>query len=204
MENLTTRSVAEMTKAEREYLRNELNEIDKNDIRKELEEIKNNQKKDKEKMDLFEETQGKHEKRLTLVEKNTNIICSKFHSKRMTIFRNICKSRVWSLFNNDKTSSEYVLFGSFFFKKIYADIATHFELDTWYDIDMTEYDKETSMYNQAKEFAKYWTPSNWYVKETINIMIEKRDNGILASERCRALTEYLRTTNNGEINPFSA
>ena len=34
--------------------------------------------------------------------------------------------------------------------------------------------------------------------------IEKRDNGILASERCRALTEYLRTTNNGEINPFSA
>lgn len=33
---------------------------------------------------------------------------------------------------------------------------------------------------------------------------ETRDKGILAPERCRALTEYLRVTNNGEINPFSS
>lgn len=35
-------------------------------------------------------------------------------------------------------------------------------------------------------------------------MITKRDKGILSPERCRALTDYLRITDNGEINPFVA
>ena len=97
-----------------------------------------------------------------------------------------------------------MLFNSFLFKKIYGDIATHFDLDTWYDLSMEKFEQENSMYSQAKEFASYWTPSNWYIKSCVDGMIEKRDKGILSPERCRALTEYLKVTNNGEINPFSA
>lgn len=138
------------------------------------------------------------------LKKNTDVICSPFHSKRKRDFKNICKSRVWFLFNNDKTSCDYVLFNSFLFKKIYADIAVHFDLDTWYDLSMENYELENSIYSQAKEFATYWTPSSWYIKECIKDMVVKRDNGLLSPERCRALTEYLKFTNNGEVNPFSS
>lgn len=108
------------------------------------------------------------------------------------------------MFGHDKDSCEYVLFSHFLFKKIYGDIATHFDLDTWHDLSMEKFEEENSIYSQAKEFASYWTPSNWYVKECINGMISKRDKGILSLERCRALTECLRITDNGEINPFVA
>lgn len=204
MNNLTTRSIAEMTKSERDYLRNELNEVDKNDIRKELEDLKNAQKKSDEKIGLMEAEQEKTKAEVKKLKKNTNVICSPFHSKRKRNFNNLCKSRVWNLFNNDKDSCEYVLFNAFLFKKIYGDIATHFDLDTWHDLSMENYEKENSLYSQAKDYANYWTPSNWYIKSCIAGMIEKRDKGILSPERCRALTEYLRVTNNGEINPFSA
>lgn len=136
------------------------------------------------------------------LEKNTNVICSPFHSKRKRKFTKLCKTRVWNLFNNNKDTSEYILFSYFLFKKIYGDVASHFDLDTWHDISMEDYENETSMYSQAKEFVTYWTPSDWYIKECIKNMIEQRDNGFLKPERCRALTEYLKITNNGEINPF--
>ena len=204
MENLTTRSITKMTKAERDYLRNQLNEIDKNDIRKELEEIKKAQRKSDERLGLMEAEQSETKKEVENLKKNTDVICSPFHSKRKKIFNKLCKTRVWELFSYDKNSCEYVLFSHFLFKKIYGDIATHFNLDTWHDLSMKKYEEENSVYSQAKSFASYWTPSNWYIKDCISGMITKRDKGILSPERCRALTEYLKITNNGEINPFAA
>ena len=69
---------------------------------------------------------------------------------------------------------------------------------------MENYENENSIYSQAKEFASYWTPSGLYIRHCIDSLIEKRDNGVLSSEKCRALTQYLKVTNNGEINPFAA
>lgn len=203
MKNLTTKPINEMTKNEREYIRNELNEIDKDNIRKELEEIQEEQKKNNERIDGLEDDVKKTKDDVEKLQKNTNVLGSPFHSKRKRNFNNLCKKRVWKLFNNDKTTCEYVLFSPFLFKKIYSSIAINFDLDTWHDISMENYEEEYSMYAQAKEFATYWTPSDWYISQCIDEMIIKRDNGILSSERCRALTEYLKITNGGEINPFS-
>lgn len=166
--------------------------------------INNQNKKRDAKIKIMEEEQAETKTEVEILKKNTNVICSPFHSKRKRNFNKLCKSRVWSLFNNDKDSCEYVLFNSFLFKKIYGDIATHFDLDTWHDLSMEKFEQENSMYSQAKEFVSYWTPTNWYIKLCVDGMIEKRDKGILSPERCRALTEYLKITNNGEINPFSA
>lgn len=204
MDNLLNKPTNELTKSEREYLKNELNEMDKDDIKKELEEIKNAQKEYNTRIGIVEEKTRKQDDSIKKLEKNTNVICSPFHSKRKRNFNKLCKARVWELFGHDKDSCEYVLFSHFLFKKIYGDIATHFNLDTWHDISMENFEKENSTYSQAKEFASYWTPSNWYIKECISGMISKRDKGILSPERCRALTEYLRITDNGEINPFVA
>lgn len=160
-------------------------------------------KKQDETINGIVEKQNKQEETISKLEKNTNVICSPFHSKRKRNFNKICKTRVWQLFNNKKDTSEYVLFSHFLFKKIYGDVASHFDLDTWHDISMENYESETSMYAQAKDFVTYWTPSDLYIKECLKIMIDQRDNGILKPERCRALTEYLKLTNYGEINPFS-
>lgn len=159
-------------------------------------------KKQDETVNGIVEEQTKQKASIDKLEKNTNVICSPFHSKRKRNFNKLCKTRVWQLFNNEKDTPEYTLFSHFLFKKIYGDVASHFDLDTWHDISMENYESETSMYSQAKEFVTYWTPSDWYIKECIKSMIEQRDNGILKPERCRALTEYLKITNHGEINPF--
>lgn len=204
MDNLLNKPTNELTKSEREYLKNELNEMDKDDIRNELEEIKNAQEGYETRIGIVEEETRKQGDSIKKLEKNTNVIGSPFHSKRKRNFNKLCKMRVWELFNNDKDSCEYVLFSHFLFKKIYGDIATHFDLDTWYDLSMEKFEEENSIYSQAKAFASYWTPNDWYIKECINGMISKRDKGILSPERYRALTEYLKITNNGDINPFIA
>lgn len=160
-----------------------------------------NRRRDERINDLETET-NRTKASIESLEKNTNVLCAPFHSKRRKNFRNLCKSRVHQLFDNAKDTAEYILFAHFLFKKIYGDIAYRFDLDTWGDINMENYQNETSMYSQAKEFAEYWTPSTQYIKECLNQMITKRDNGLLSSERCRALTEYLRNTDNGAINPF--
>lgn len=204
LNKLLTKPASKMTKSEREYIRNELNEVDKKDIRKEIEELRRNQDTSNKRLDSIEKDTEKTKSDVENLKKNTDVICSPFHSKRKRIFSSICKARVWKLFSNNKDTCEYVLFSPFLFKKIYSDIATHFGLDTWHDLSMEDFDKMGSTYEQAKEFANYWAPSSWYISECINSMVTKRDNGILSPERCRALTEYLKITNNGKINPFSA
>lgn len=165
--------------------------------------INNQNKKRDEQIRILEEETDNIKITTEELKKNTNVICSPFHSKRKRNFNKLCKSRVWELFGNNKDTSEYVLFSHFLFKKIYGDIATHFDLDTWHDLSMEDFENNNSTYSLAKEFARYWIPSNWYIKECVNEMISKRDKGLLSSERCRALTEYLKTTDNGEINPFA-
>lgn len=165
--------------------------------------INNQNKKRDEQIRILEEETDNIKITTDELKKNTNVICSPFHSKRKRNFNKLCKSRVWELFGNNKDTSEYVLFSHFLFKKIYGDIATHFDLDTWHDLSMENFENSNSTYSLAKEFARYWTPSNWYIKECVNEMISKRDKGLLSSERCRALTEYLKITDNGKINPFT-
>lgn len=165
--------------------------------------INNQNKKRDEQIRILEEETDNIKITTDELKKNTNVICSPFHSKRKRNFNKLCKSRVWELFGNNKDTSEYVLFSHFLFKKIYGDIATHFDLDTWHDLSMENFENSNSTYSLAKEFARYWTPSNWYIKECVNEMISKRDKGLLSSERCRTLTEYLKITDNGKINPFT-
>lgn len=166
--------------------------------------INNQNKKRDEKIEIIEKEQEKAQTEIATLKKNTNVLCSPFHSKRRRNLGKLCKARVWHLLNDDKTSCEYVLFSGFLFKKIYSDIAISFDLDTWLDLDMENYDHETSMYSRAKELASNWIPSARYVKYCTDNLIEKRDNGVLSQEKCRALTQYLKATNNGKLNPFSA
>ena len=102
------------------------------------------------------------------------------------------------------TTAEYVLFSHYFHKRIYNDIAKEMENPTWDHFSMKEYDKVGSLYQTAQELRDSWLPSKQYMNYCINQLIIKRDNGILASEKCRALTTFLSATNNGKDVAFAA
>lgn len=187
---------------ERETSIDEILAHSQNGVIEALKIINNQNKKRDAEMAIMKEDIESQGKDISALQKNTNVLCSPFHSKRRKYLGNICKARVWELFSNDKNTSLYILFNHYLFKRIYHDLAAHFDLDAWGDIDMTDYATSTSMYAQAKEFASYWKPSNWYIKDCVDSLIIKRDNGLLSPERCRALTNYLKTTKNGDINPF--
>ena len=203
MGNLLSKPANELTKQERDYIKNELNEIDKDEIRKELEIIRHNQEQDKARISSIEEEQEKHHEAIKKLEEGTNVLCAPSHTKRKKVFNNICKRRVWSLFDNDKESAEYIVFSPYLFKKIYSDIALEFNVGSWHDIDMKDYEKPDSVFNQAISYAKQWLPADYYIRQCIKELETKRDSGFLAPERCRALTYYLKETSNGEINIFS-
>lgn len=182
---LLNKPTNELTKQERDYLKNELNEMDKNEIRRELELLVNRQKQQDAKIELIDEN-------LTKLQKNTNVLGSPIHSKRCLLFRKLCNARVYE-FLTDPSTDDYQLFAPFYFKKIYADIANHFELNTYKDINMEDYENENSPYGIAKRYAEVWYPSSYYTKECLKQLIDKRDKGLLKRERCVALTEYLKT-----------
>lgn len=70
------------------------------DTNKVLQRICDVMKKQDETMNGIVEKKNKQEETISKLEKNTNVICSPFHSKRKRNFNKICKARVWQLFNN--------------------------------------------------------------------------------------------------------
>jgi hypothetical protein len=135
--------------------------------------------------------------RIDALEKETNVLCAPTHHKRRNHFKKKASARVKYLLG-DKTTPEYMLFAAYFFKGIYHDIAYQLELGEWDDISMEDYDKYDSQYEQAKNIRDNWKPSVRYFKHCLDELIEKRDNTILSQDRCRALTIFLKATNNGE------
>lgn len=202
MENLIV-NINDLTKGELEILNKKIQEKIIKDLQYEIEEEKNQRKKLEERTFIIEQEHKKQKETILTIKKEIDVLGSPLHSKRKKSFKKLCSKRVFNLLNNNVSSCEYIIFSPFLYKKIYIDIANYFELDTYLDLNMENYDREGSKYSEAKEMVIYWKPSSSYIKECIKNLIDKRDNGFLRPERCRALSEYLKITNNGEINPFS-
>lgn len=196
MEKLTTKSINEMTKEERDYLRNETIAADINDLNNRFYELADAQTK------LAKDLEDSKADIDTL-KKNTDVLCSPFHTHRKRSFMSLCRDRVWSLFDNDKTGYKYAVFGPYFFRRIYADTARHIGVGSYNDISMKDFTEPDSDYEVAKEFASAWRPSSYYIKGCLTELEGKRDNGVLSAERCRALTQYLKETSSGKINLFA-
>ncbi|CAB1252024.1 conserved protein of unknown function [Ruminococcaceae bacterium BL-6] len=160
----------------------------------ELSFLKNNDKKKSEILNEQNIKINEHDTRITKQEKIISVIGFGPNSKKGKILRGICCSRVYSLLG-DKSSVNFIVWQSYFFKKIYADIANHFEVDGYKNINIENFE-------EAKELGYNWVPEDWYLKKKLEEMKKARDMGQLKPERCIALTVYLQNTNNGEINPF--
>lgn len=117
------------------------------------------------------------------------------NSYKLEILKSKAVARVYSLFNNDVTSIEFIVWSPYFFHKIYSDIAHYFEVNKCANIHVDNF-------GEACSVAENWKPSEDYICKKIEEMKKKVLNGTLKQERVMALNMYLKATNDGEINPF--
>ena len=129
------------------------------------------------------------------------IIGNQNYSAQYRVFTRKANRRIHELVG-DPTTDEYILFQPFFRSGIYKDIADSFDLSSWKQISMVNYSDDKSMYNAALRKLEDWKPSKRYFNKRLAQLIEKRDNGVLATERCKALTRFLNKTDNARNIPF--
>lgn len=123
----------------------------------------------------------------------TDVIGFGYHSKKGSAFRGATRARCYELLGSP-SSPEFILLYGFFCKKISRDITKDLNVSRIGNIAVADF-------STAMEKARIWTPSDGYVIDTIQTLIERRDNGYLAREKCVALTDYL-TLYNKDTNPF--
>ena len=158
-------------------------------------ELANNQKKIEEKAKIsdakLEETVNELEK----TKKFIDVLGFAVNSYKLKILQGKATSRVYELLNNDTSGIEFIVWSPYFFHKIYSDIAHHFKVNKCANINVDNFE-------EACCIAESWYPSEYYIKEKIEEMKNKVTTGTLKQERVMALNMYLKSTNNGEINPF--
>lgn len=131
------------------------------------------------------------------------ILGNQNYTAQYRVFSRKANRRIHELVG-DPTTDEYILFQPFFRSGIYKDIADSFDLSSWKQISMVNYSDDKSMYNAALRKLEDWKPSKRYFNKRLVQLIEKRDDGVLATERCKALTRFLNKTDNARNVPFIA
>lgn len=190
-----------MTPEQMELAEQKISEIKYEKLKRRIKDNENKTKKIEEKQKELEDDNKANKDDINTLKEQTNVLCAPIHHKRRGKFSKKASSRVKFLLG-DKTTSDYILFSPYFFKGIYADIAYQLELGNWDDVSMENYESQTSQYSQAKEIRDNWRPSYTYFKRCLDELIDKRDNGNLSKERCRALTDFLTYTDNGKNVAF--
>lgn len=167
-------------------------------IERKMKELEDQQKKNEEKINELTKEQDNVTARVDNLEKETEVLCSYKYRKERKLFKKGAASRVRTILGDNPTSVEYVLLSPFFFKGIYTDIENALGIGSWDSVDMTDYQSPSSQYAYAKAIRDEWYPSSRYFHTCLRKLIEKRDNGLLCAERCRALTSFLNATDNAK------
>ena len=159
-------------------------------------ELTNNQKKIEENARINEEKLDKTATELKRTKEFIDVLGFAVNSYKLQILKGKATSRVYSLFNNDTSSINFLVWNTYFFKKIYSDIAHHFHVSKCANINVKDFE-------EACILADEWLPTDYYIREKVEELKNKVMQGTLKQERVMAFNMYLKSTNNGEINPFT-
>ena len=162
---------------------------------KKIEELANKQAKLEEEAKINGEKLEETATELEKTKKFINVLGFAVNSYKFQILKSKATARVYELLNNDISSIDFIVWSPYFFHKIYSDIAHHFNVNKCANINVDDFE-------EACYLAEHWTPTEYYIKEKIEEMKNKVTTGALKQERVMALNMYLKSTNNGEINPF--
>ena len=200
MENLMTLETENfdldnMTDEQLEVQANKILFVRQKRAEKKIEELANKQAKLEEEAKINGEKLEKTATELEKTKKFINVLGFAVNSYKFQILKSKATARVYELLNNDISSIDFIVWSPYFFHKIYSDIAHHFNVNKCANINVDNFE-------EACYLAEHWTPTEYYIKEKIEEMKNKVTTGALKQERVMALNMYLKSTNNGEINPF--
>lgn len=198
----TSINVENMTNDEMSALTEQMLHARQKLIERKMKELEDKYKKNEAKINELSIEQNNVTARVDILEKETEILCSYKYRKERKQFMYKAASRVKFLLGGDPSTIEYTLFSPFFFKGIYSDIGYELGIGDWCAIDMTDYKSSDSQYERAKSIRDNWMPSSKYFHDCLRKLVEKRDNGTLKPERCRALTAFLNATDNAKHVAF--
>lgn len=200
MENLITLETENfdldnMTDEQLEVQANKILFVRQKRAEKKIEELANKQAKLEEEAKINGEKLEETATELEKTKKFINVLGFAVNSYKFQILKSKATARVYELLNNDISSIDFIVWSPYFFHKIYSDIAHHFNVNKCANINVDDFE-------EACYLAEHWTPTEYYIKEKIEEMKNKVTTGALKQERVMALNMYLKSTNNGEINPF--
>lgn len=200
MENLMTLETENfdldnMTDEQLEVQANKILFVRQKRAEKKIEELANKQAKLEEEAKINGEKLEETATELERTKKFINVLGFAVNSYKFQILKSKATARVYELLNNDISSIDFIVWSPYFFHKIYSDIAHHFNVNKCANINVDDFE-------EACYLAEHWTPTEYYIKEKIDEMKNKVTTGALKQERVMALNMYLKSTNNGEINPF--
>lgn len=200
MENLMTLETENfdldnMTDEQLEVQTNKILFVRQKRAEKKIEELANKQAKLEEEAKINGEKLEETATELEKTKKFINVLGFAVNSYKFQILKSKATARVYELLNNDISSIDFIVWSPYFFHKIYSDIAHHFNVNKCANINVDDFE-------EACYLAEHWTPSEYYTKEKIEEMKNKVTTGTLKQERVMAFNMYLKSTNNGEINPF--
>ena len=200
MENLMTLETENfdldnMTDEQLEVQANKILFVRQKRAEKKIEELANKQAKLEEEAKINGEKLEETATELERTKKFINVLGFAVNSYKFQILKSKATARVYELLNNDISSIDFIVWSPYFFHKIYSDIAHHFNVNKCANINVDDFE-------EACYLAEHWTPTEYYIKEKIEEMKNKVTTGALKQERVMALNMYLKSTNNGEINPF--
>ena len=200
MENLMTLETENfdldnMTDEQLEVQANKILFVRQKRAEKKIEELANKQAKLEEEAKINGEKLEETATELEKTKKFINVLGFAVNSYKFQILKSKATARVYELLNNDISSIDFIVWSPYFFHKIYSDIAHHFNVNKCANINVDDFE-------EACYLAEHWTPTEYYIKEKIEEMKNKVTTGALKQERVMALNMYLKSTNNGEINPF--
>lgn len=189
--DFTKVNFSELSEMDASFIKDKLRDRDMTEMRKRIADM--NVKYDKRLSICKDELEGLKTKTDGIAD-SINVIGFGIHSKKGKILRKICSSRIHSILG-EMSGYNYLLWNPYFFKRIYNDLGNYFDVDSYKNIHVNDFEK-------AKAFASSWNPDDTYVYEKTQEMIEKRNKGLLSQTRCMALYAYLEETENGAYNPF--
>lgn len=159
--------------------------------------IVNENKKRDTRIAILEENDEAKSKEISEIKEKMDYIASPENSIMYRELVAICRNRVNQLLNSTNDGLYKNFWKPYFNKNIHTYLCSHF------NVGSDRYIK-TKYFEEAKQLAYNYVPSDFYLKNKINELLLDMRNGVLdlSKDRLLSFKLYVNDSNNGETNLF--
>lgn len=158
--------------------------------------VNENKKRDT-RLAILEENDEAKSKEISEIKEKMDYIASPENSIMYRELVAICRNRVNQLLNSTNDGLYKNFWKPYFNRNIHTFLCSHF------NVGSDRYIK-TKFFEEAKQLACNYVPSDFYLKDRINDLLLDMRNGVLdlSKDRLLSFKLYINDSNNGEINLF--